>query len=46
MRTFLTEFQIDLVVALVAFVLGVLFSQKIKDWFKGIPTDVRTGQNT
>ena len=29
--------------ALGAFVLGVLFSQKIKDWFKGIPTDVRTG---
>ena len=24
-----------------SFVFGVLFSQKIKDWFKGIPSDVR-----
>jgi hypothetical protein len=39
----LTEFNIAAVLVVVAFILGVLFSTKIKDWFKGIPTDVRKG---
>lgn len=30
---------------LAAFLAGVLFSQKIKDWFKGIPSEVRATLN-
>ena len=37
--------NVTFVVSAVAFVLGVAFSQKIKDWFKGIPADVRQGLN-
>ena len=42
---FLTDFNLVLAGVAVAFVLGVLFSTKIKDWFKGIPSDVRAGLN-
>jgi L-serine deaminase len=42
MRAFFTDLNVVLVSVAVAFILGVLFSQKIKDWAKGIPTDVRT----
>ncbi len=40
---FFTDFELITAGVLAAFVLGVLFSTKIKDWFKGIPTDVRAG---
>lgn len=43
MKTFFTEVEWVLIASAVAFVCGVLFSQKIKDWFKGIPSDVRAG---
>ncbi len=42
MRTFLADFKWLLADGAVAFVLGVLLSTKIKDAFKGIPSDVRT----
>jgi hypothetical protein len=42
MLSFLTDLQIDLVVAAVAFVAGVVFSTKIKDWVKGVPAELRT----
>lgn len=45
MKAFFTGVEATLIAAAVAFVFGVLFSQKIKDWFKGIPSDVRTGLN-
>ena len=38
-----TEFNLALAAVAIMFVLGVLLSTKIKDWFKGIPTDVRAG---
>ena len=41
MKAFFTGVEGAVIAAAVAFVFGVLFSQKIKDWFKGIPTDVR-----
>lgn len=45
MKAFFTEFNLFLAAVAVAFVLGVVFSTKIKDWFKGIPGDVRKGLN-
>jgi hypothetical protein len=42
---FLTVAEGDIAVAVVCLVLGVAFSTKIKDWFKGIPADVRTALN-
>src|ERR1017187_3601466 len=41
--TILTDFNLVVASVAVAFVLGVLFSTKIKDWVKGIPSDVRAG---
>lgn len=38
-----TEFELIVASGAVGLVLGVLLSTKIKDWFKGIPTDVRAG---
>lgn len=43
MKAFFTGVEWVLIASAVAFVAGVLFSQKIKDWFKGIPSDVRAG---
>lgn len=36
---------VDFAIAFVAFVLGVVFSQKLKDWARGIPSEVRAGLN-
>jgi hypothetical protein len=37
-----TAFQITLVASAICFVCGVVFSQKIKDWVRGVPSDLRT----
>ena len=34
-----------LVACAVCFAVGVIFSQKIKDWFNGVPSEVRAGLN-
>lgn len=34
-----------LIACAACFVVGVVFSQKIKDWFHGVPSDVRAGLN-
>lgn len=39
---FLTSLELGLLGAAAAFIAGVVFSQKVKDWFKGIPSDLRT----
>lgn len=36
---------IDIVVLAVVFAAGVVFSTKIKDWFRGIPATVRADFN-
>jgi hypothetical protein len=46
MATFLTYLNVGLVVNVLVFALTLTFSTKIKDFFKGIPADVRTGLNT
>lgn len=45
MSQFLAYFNTTLVACGVCFAVGVVFSQKIKDWFHGVPSDVRTGLN-
>lgn len=45
MSQFLAYFNTTLVACGVCFVVGVVFSQKIKDWFHGVPSEVRTGLN-
>lgn len=45
MFSFLTSFELSLLFAFGTFVTGVVFSQKIKDWFKGVPSDVRRALN-
>ena len=42
MFSFLTDLEITVIVGVVALVVGVLFSVKITDTFKGIPSDLRT----
>lgn len=39
--TFLGYLENSLVVGSICLVLGVVFSQKIKDWLLGVPTDFR-----
>lgn len=34
-----------LVACVVVFVVTLVFAQKIKDWFRGVPSDVRAGLN-
>ena len=45
MAKFFTDFELFLIVGVAAFVAGVLFSTKIKDWFQGIPSDLRAAFN-
>ena len=40
---FLTDFEIGLVVNFAVFVATLVFGQKIKDFFNGIPSDMRKG---
>lgn len=41
MQTFLAYFDIGVIVNVVIFVATLVFSQKIKDFFKGIPSHTR-----
>jgi hypothetical protein len=43
--TFLTDTQLILVTAAVAFVAGVVLSQRVKDSIKGVPAEARTALN-
>jgi hypothetical protein len=43
MSTFLEYFNIGIAVNVVVFVVTLVFSQKIKDWINGIPSDLRAG---
>jgi hypothetical protein len=43
MFSFLTTFEIGLCVNFAVFVSTLVFSQKIKDWFHGVPSDLRKG---
>lgn len=45
MLAFITNLEINLIVAAVSLLAGVLFSTKIKDWFKGIPASLRSALN-
>jgi hypothetical protein len=45
MSTVLAYLNTTLVACAVCFAVGVIFSQKIKDWFHGIPSDLRAGLN-
>jgi hypothetical protein len=36
------QFALPLAAVVVAFVAGVVLSQKVKDWFAGVPAHVRT----
>lgn len=46
MLDFLTNLEINIVVGAVALLGGVVFSTKIKDWFKGIPSQLRVAINS
>lgn len=39
--SFVSNLEITLAVGVGAFIAGVVFSQKTKDWFKGVPTELR-----
>lgn len=41
MLSFLTEFNLALGGAAVTFVLGVVFADRVKDYFKGVPSQAR-----
>jgi len=43
--SFFTDLQVPLIVAAVAFVAGVVLSTRVKDWFKGVPSELRTALN-
>lgn len=45
MFSFLTVFEGDIAIGIACLVVGVLFSTKITDFFKGIPGDLRTALN-
>ena len=45
MFSFFTDLEINIIVGVVALVAGVVFSTKITDTFKGIPSDLRTALN-
>lgn len=42
MLDFITNLEINIIVGTVALICGVLFSTKIKDWYKGIPSQLRS----
>lgn len=44
-KDYFTDFELAIAVNAAVFVAGVLFSTKIKDFFKGIPSDLRTALN-
>lgn len=41
--SFLTDFELGLVINFAVFVATLVFAQKIKDWFNGVPADLRSG---
>lgn len=41
--SFLTAFEWAIVTHFAVFVATLVFAQPIKDWFRGVPTDLRTG---
>lgn len=43
MSTILAYASNIFVACTIAFVAGVILSQKVKDWLAGVPTDLRTG---
>lgn len=46
MFSFLTALEINVIVAVVSLGVGLSpLGTKVKDWFKGIPSDVRTALN-
>lgn len=40
--TFLSYLNVTVVVGAVSFFAGVILSQKVKDWIKGVPNEVRS----
>ena len=46
MFSFLTDLELYLISSSASFVLGVIFSTKITDWFKGVPTTLRAALNS
>ncbi len=45
MLAFLTQVEIDIIISAVSLLVGVIFSTKIKDWFKGVPSSLRAALN-
>lgn len=45
MPDLLAYFNVTVVVVIAAFVAGVVFSQRIKDWAHGVPKELRKGLN-
>jgi hypothetical protein len=43
MSSLLAYFDIGIAINIAIFVATLVFAQKIKDWFKGVPTHLRTG---
>jgi outer membrane biosynthesis protein TonB len=43
LKEFLTDTTITVIVANVAFAAGVVLSQRIRDWVKGVPAQARLG---
>lgn len=41
MLDFITNLEINIIVGAVALICGVAFSTKVKDWYKGIPSQLR-----
>ncbi len=42
MLSFVTNFEFNVLVNVAIFISTLLFSQKIKDWFSGVPSEVRS----
>jgi hypothetical protein len=45
MLAFFSDVQLVLIATTVGLVVGVVFSTKVTDWFKGIPAELRTSLN-
>lgn len=43
MSTFLAYFDVGICVNVAIFIATLVFSQKIKDWFNGVPSHLRAG---
>lgn len=43
MNTFLAYFDVGIVINVSIFVATLIFGQRIKDWFRGIPPHLRSG---